>query len=155
MRVKPILSVACGLIAMMSPAYAQRVPAFKDCPRVVQSINSTPRLVFADARIRRYRSVLRDAASGPVNFAGHYVLAEWGCGSGCVMAAAIDKKSGRVVPLPFTVSDWPLDVSEPIAYRADSCMLIVRGSRNENGEHGTYFYAFDGTAFRLHASVVH
>ena len=69
------------------------------------------------------------------------------------MAAAIDKKSGRIVPLPFTVSDWPLDVSEPIEYRANSCVVIVKGSRNESNEHGTYYYAFNGTSFHLRATA--
>ncbi|WP_321915031.1 MULTISPECIES: hypothetical protein [unclassified Paraburkholderia] len=69
------------------------------------------------------------------------------------MAAAIDTKTGRVTSLPFTVSDWPLDVTEPLTYRSDSCMLVVRGSRNEREEQGTYWYAFDGKAFRLHATV--
>ena len=153
MRLKPTLLVLCGLIAISSPALAQRLPVFEDCPRAVQSIEKTPRLNFPDAQSRKYRSVLRDAANGPVNFAGRYVLAEWGFGARCVMAAAIDKTSGRVVPLPFTASDWPLDVDEPIEYRVDSCMVIVKGSRNESNEHGTYYYAFDGASFNLRATA--
>ncbi len=111
-----------------------------------------PRLVF-DAQSRRYRSAIEDAARGPIDFAGHYILAQWGCGAGCVMAAAVDTKSGHVTSLPFTVSDWPLDVTEPLMYRANSCMVVVRGSRNESKEHGTYYYAFDGKAFHLRAAV--
>ncbi|MFM0051120.1 hypothetical protein [Caballeronia grimmiae] len=153
MRLKPTLLLLCGLIAISSTALAQRLPVFEDCPRAVQSIEQAPRLKLSDAQTRKYRSVLRDAANGPVDFAGHYILAEWGCGAGCVMAAAIDKKSGRIVPLPFTVSDWPLDVSEPIEYRANSCVVIVKGSRNESNEHGTYYYAFDGTSFSLRATT--
>ena len=69
------------------------------------------------------------------------------------MAAAVDAKSGHVTSLPFTVSDWPLDVTEPLSYRANSCLLVVRGSRNESAEHGVYYYAFDGKAFQLRAST--
>lgn len=68
------------------------------------------------------------------------------------MAAAIDVKSGRVTSLPFTISDWPMDVTEPLSYRANSCLLVVRGSRNESTERGTYYYVFDGKAFMLRAS---
>ncbi|WP_157763738.1 hypothetical protein [Paraburkholderia aromaticivorans] len=93
--------------------------------------------------------MIRDAASQRVNFAGHYVLATWGCGSGCVTAAAIDSKSGRVSSLPFTVSNWPMDVTAPLSYRTNSCLLVVRGSRNESTDRGTYYYAFDGKAFTL------
>ncbi len=81
-----------------------------------------------------------------------YVIAEWGCGSACVMAAVIDKSSGRGTSLPFTVSDWPVDVTEPLEYRANSCLVIVRGSRNESREHGTYYYTFDGAQFHLLAT---
>lgn len=109
-------------------------------------------LKFDDAQGRRYRTVIRQAAARPIDFAGHYIMATWGCGSGCVMAAAIDTLSGRVTSLPFTVSDWPLDVTEPLSYRPDSCLLIVQGSRNESTEHGTYYYVFNGTAFTLRAS---
>ncbi|MCG5075352.1 hypothetical protein [Paraburkholderia tagetis] len=111
-------------------------------------------MTFADARMRQYRTAIRDAAKGPINFAGRYVLASWGCGAGCVMAAAIDTQSGRVTSLPFSVSDWPLDVTEPLSYRANSCLLIVHGSRNESPEHGTYYYAFDGKVFTLRASEI-
>ena len=69
------------------------------------------------------------------------------------MAAAIDKKPERIVPLPFTVSDWPLDVDEPVEYRANSCMVIVKGSPNESNERGTYYYAFDGESFNLRATA--
>jgi hypothetical protein len=133
-------------------ANAQDLPTFEDCPATIQARHATPRLTFTDARSRQYKTVIQDAAKGPVNFAGRYILATWGCGAGCVMAAAIDAKSGRVTALPFTVSDWPLDVSEPLSFHANSCLLVVRGSRNESSEHGTYYYMFDGTAFRLRAS---
>ena len=69
------------------------------------------------------------------------------------MAAAVDMKTGRVTSLPFTVSDWPLDVTEPLTYRPNSCLLVVQGSRNESKEHGTYYYDFDGKAFHLRAMV--
>jgi hypothetical protein len=133
-------------------ANAQDLPNFWDCPAKLQAKRATPRLTFTDARSRQYKTVIQNAAKEPVNFAGRYILAAWGCGAGCVMAAAIDAKSGRVTSLPFTVSDWPLDVSEPLSYHASSCLLVVHGSRNESTEHGTYYYTFDGTAFKLRAS---
>jgi hypothetical protein len=146
-----IAAIAFGVFANF--ANAQDSPTFDDCPATLQAKHTTPRLKFTDARSRQYKTVIRDAAKGPINFAGRYILATWGCGAGCVMAAAIDAASGRVTSLPFTVSDWPLDVSEPLSYHADSCLLVVHGSQNESAEHGTYYYTFDGTAFRLRASI--
>jgi hypothetical protein len=147
MRVHSLL-IASLLGVVSSVAHGEADPRFADCPVPVENIHtSMPRLQYGDAQSRHYKTAIREAARGPVNFAGHYVLATWGCGAGCVMAAAIDKKTGRVTSLPFTVSDWPLDVTEPLSYRADSCILVVRGSRNESAAHGTYYYGFDGKAF--------
>ncbi len=146
-----LLMALSALLTVSSVTHAQQPPAFADCPATVQAKHGAPRLSF-DTRSRPYRTVIAQAARGPVNFAGRYILAQWGCGSGCVMAAAVDTRSGRVTSLPFSVSDWPLDVTEPLGFRVDSCLLIVRGSRNEHAEHGTYFYAFDGKAFQLRAS---
>jgi len=58
----------------------------------------------------------------------------------------------RADALPFTVSDWPLDVTEPLSYRKDSFLIVVRGSRSETG-HGTYHFNFDGKHFRLLKAV--
>ncbi|WP_322011202.1 hypothetical protein [Paraburkholderia sp. J12] len=151
---KALIPIAlCVLSAVSGVAHAQRAPALEDCPATVQAKHALPRLRF-DAPSHAYRSAIKEAARGPINFAGHYILAEWGCGAGCIMAAAVDTATGRVTSLPFTVSDWPLDVTKPLTYRANSCLLIVRGSRNESAEHGTYYYRFDGNAFRLGATVL-
>ncbi len=142
---------AALLVALSSVAHAQRAVTFADCPVKLEAAHKTPRLVF-DAKSRQYRSEITNAAGGPPNFAGHYILAQWGCGAGCVMAAAIDTKTGHVSSLPFTVSDWPLNVTEPLNFHVNSCLLVVQGSRNESKQHGTYYYAFDGKSFRLQAS---
>lgn len=147
------IRVAMSLLCIASgAAQAQRTPAFEDCPATIQQIHKTPRLIF-DAPSRHYHSAIERAVQRSPNFAGHFVMAEWGCGAGCVMAATIDMKTGHVTSLPFTVSDWPLEVTEPLTYHADSCMLIVQGSRNESKERGTWYYVFDGKTFRLRASA--
>lgn len=147
-----VAALVAGVLA--NAAYAQHVPTFDDCSVTIEHKRTTPRVRFSDAVERQYQTVIRDAAKGPIDFAGHYILATWGCGSSCVMAAAIDAKTGRVTSLPFTVSDWPLEVTEPLSYHATSCLLVVRGSRNESAEHGTYYYTFDGKAFQLRASEI-
>jgi hypothetical protein len=68
------------------------------------------------------------------------------------MAAAIDPKTGAVIRLPFTVSNWPLAVTEPLNYKPNSRLLIITGSRNEKGN-GTYDYELVGLSFKLVAAV--
>lgn len=146
---KHLLALCLLLIAAPIPGFAHDAePNFADYPATVEQAHGPVKLRLTTRESRRYITQLTEAASAPVNFAGHFIMTEWGCGAGCVTAAAIDAKTGKVVMLPFTVSDWPLDITEPLSYRKDSSLLIVRGSRNERGP-GTYYYRFDGAAFRL------
>jgi hypothetical protein len=39
---------------------------------------------------------------GP-NFAGHYRVVNWGCGSGCLMMVVVDLKTGTIYPPPMSV----------------------------------------------------
>ena len=48
-----------------------------------------------------FRTRLTDAAKGGVNFAGHYALAQFGCGMGCTQGYMIDLTNGQVAPLPL------------------------------------------------------
>lgn len=138
-----------ALIICSSPISADSgVPSFKDCQAAVFSSQKPVHVKLSTAESRRYASQLRYAARGSANFAGHYIFASWGCGAGCVMGGAIDARNGSVAMLPFTVSDWPLDVTEPLSFKRDSCLLVIQGSRNEQG-HGTYYYKFEGNRFEL------
>ena len=106
------------------------------------------RIRLTDADAKRYTTILRQAARRKPNFAGHYVLASWGCGASCSMSAAVDLKTGNVTMLPFTVCCSDADVAEPLEFRLHSRLLVIRGSRNETGN-GTYYYDFDGKRFTL------
>lgn len=44
-----------------------------------------------------YRSFIRLAADRGVNFAGKYIVAEWGCGTDCQNHAIINAKTGRII----------------------------------------------------------
>jgi hypothetical protein len=136
-----------ALAFLLAASVCVASPRFTDCATVVQhfSVPANLKLIGND---RAYATQLRRTVGQPVNFAGRFVLTGWGCGAGCVMGAAVDAQTGAVVMLPFTVSDWPLDVTEPLEFRKDSCLLIVHGRRNEE-ERGTFFYRFDGKRFQL------
>ena len=146
---RQLLSLIVLLCAVSIPSFASDViPKFENYPAAPETVHRKAAVKLATAQTRRYATQLREAQKHPVDFAGHFVMASWGCGAGCVMAAAIDAPTGAVTMLPFTVSDWPLDVTEPLSYRKDSSLLVIRGSRSEKGN-GTYYYDFGGKAFRL------
>ena len=120
---------------------------FGSYPAHVARVARRAPLQFRSALSRRYRTDLQEAATGPVNFAGHYVLTSIGCGAGCVQVAAIDVGAGSVTWLPQTVCCWPLAMTEPLEYRRDSRLLIVYGALNEKGA-GMHIFVFDGQRFK-------
>ncbi|MFK5978124.1 MAG: hypothetical protein QM488_04490 [Rhizobiaceae bacterium] len=100
---------------------------------------------------KTYRTRLRNAAKGGVNFAGDHVLAIWGCGANCLMGAVINARSGFVQFLPGTVCCW-LDTNEninPIEFRTDSNLLVLTGLINEQEPMAKYYYDFSGRDFKL------
>jgi len=134
------------LMAILSTeGRAATQPSFAHYP--AQAWSGKPaRLQLADARSQEYAAILRKFARQKPNFAGHFVLATWGCGAGCVMGAAIDIETGAVAWLPFTVCCWNAEVKEPLVFKARSRLLEVNGSRNEQGA-GVHYYLFDRGRF--------
>jgi hypothetical protein len=126
-------------------AAAVAAPHFEEYPATSFS-GRTGKVHLEDARSRQYATMLRDASRRKPNFAGHYVLASWGCGASCIMSAAIDAKTGTVTWLPFTVCCWETNIREPLEFRPNSRLLIVHGSRDEQGS-GIHYYNFDGRRF--------
>jgi hypothetical protein len=110
---------------------------------------------------RRFRTKIREAASRGPNFAGHLTIAEWGCGAGCVSAALVDAKDGRVYAVPFSILGWgmpPLmyegkysptqDGFRPLEYKIASNLLVVRGCP-EDRSCASYFYQWTGSDLKL------
>lgn len=114
---------------------------------------------------RRYRTVLRAGARKGPNFAGHYTVVGWGCGSSCIQFAVVDARNGAVFfPQDFdSISTVHVDSdgfqSEAngdgywgLRYRLDSRLLIVLGALDESEEReGATYYVFEnGTFERIH-----
>ena len=136
------------LAPLLLQGAATVAPTFHDFSVARERVAHPARVQLADAKDKQYATRLREFAGRPPNFAGHFVLASWGCGASCVITAAINSQTGEVAWLPFTVCCWDANVPKPLDFRADSRLLIVHGSRNESGG-GTYDYTFDGKAFTL------
>ena len=101
---------------------------------------------------RSYRTELkRQAAEGP-NFAGHFKIAIWGCGTSCQAFAIVDVQSGRVYfppELPFvTYVDWYAD-DLGLQFRLDSRLLVLHGSPKEKARVGTFFYLWQTNSLGL------
>lgn len=152
-----LLAAALGAVLLAQPLSAAQngsgaPPRFEDYPAGAASAGRN-RLVLRRAD-QGYRTRLREAARQRPDFAGHYVLALWGCGTECVIGAAINVASGRVTWLPGTVCCWfsgaqaqAQDV-EPVRYRRDSRLIVLNGMRNEREDDlGRHYYAIEGDRF--------
>ncbi len=71
-----------------------------------------------------FRGAIRTAMSRGVNFAGHYVVAEWGCGTSCQDHAIIDAQSGEII-------HYGLPSEYGAMARSTSSLLVLNNPQDE------------------------
>jgi hypothetical protein len=157
------LLVTCALLVISGPAQGSKKPSFAGYPATVEKGHAKAINFKNNPGARTMRTRLSEALAGGVNFAGHYVVAGWGCGTGCISGAIIDARTGDVLwPLPLNALGVWYDgqnyVDEPVAYRKNSRLLIISGSPgvkdNEKEEpNGKYYYEWTGKDLKLIRSV--
>ena len=134
-----------------------KTPDFADFPAGGRYEGKPAPVKVLTQQAKKYRSMLRDSVKDGVNFAGHYIVGQWGCGGGCVQFAIIDAKTGDVFFPAFSVSvvagaEEKMDeIPEPLQFKPDSKLLIVTGARNEKGG-GVYYYKWDNNRLILVSS---
>jgi hypothetical protein len=119
--------VLVGVLSFGGSAFAQvadRSIHFEDYKVPAAAVHYPARLQVTDAESREFVTMLRESAGKSPNFAGHFVLASWGCGASCIMIAAIDRRSGQVFWLPFTLCCWEANIAEPLEFRTGSSLLV-------------------------------
>lgn len=94
-------------------------------------------------RARMFRTALRNGVKEGVNFAGHYTVVIWGCGTSCQSFAIVDQINGRVyftkeLLLVSYADYWEKDYG--LNYRPDSRLLVVNGRPDEDKDKGRYYY---------------
>jgi len=146
-----LLAFVCGFAQVKEtrPAWALKFSDFA----ATASFHGKPALpILATRSHRMFRSAIREAAAKGPNFAGHYTIAEWGCGSGCMSSAVVDAVTGKVFAAPFRVLSMPLAENEGdhefqgAVYQLDSRLFIADGCPEETNC-GTYYYEWSGNKF--------
>ena len=130
------------------------MPRFQDF-RVSQIFKGkTASVKLSSPQARMFRTMLSVNAKGGVNFAGHYIVATWGCGSDCHSLAIIDARTGNVyfTPSLLSVLGQRYQEEDRLQFRKDSSLLIVAGSRNEEGS-GRYYYVWKNNRLKLIRAV--
>lgn len=113
---------------------------------------------------RRFRTVLRREADQGPNFAGHYRIAVWGCGTSCAEFAVINLNTGQVITpndfshtsaVYFGVESWDvLPGSQREAglfgFRKDSRLLMVLGDLDEDeSREGAFYFVLENERLQL------
>jgi hypothetical protein len=155
-----------ALFAQTSPTAlsSEQLPTFADFPAQTRSIGVPARPTLQTPGQRRFRTRINQAARNGPNFAGHYTIAEWGCGTSCVSVAVIDAETGVVYEGPFGILPNALlaygqalrfdrdakgkYLYDELSYRLNSRLLIARGCPND-ANCAAFFYEWTGMQFRL------
>jgi len=142
-----------------SRAKAQEsLPRFSDFPAGEKFAGTPAAPVFTGAEARRYRTVIqRQAAAGP-NFAGHFTVATWGCGSTCIGFAVVDARTGEIHfhPTVRRAMQVPYQTDSVLQYRPDSRLLVIAGETEgpaEQSSSGKFYYEWKDGRFSLLAKA--
>src|SRR5215469_12641927 len=108
----------------------------------------------ASKRQKMFRSAIRQAAAKGPNFAGHFTVAEWGCGAGCASFVIVDAINGKTFDPPFKTVAMPLveggRLYQGVVYHLNSRLLIVDGCPDEDdAKCGTYYYEWKDGQLQL------
>jgi hypothetical protein len=103
-------------------------------------------------------------SSERVNFAGHFVMAKCGCGSGCSYLFLWDARTGK---LHFATAIGAINIGPYLgkqdvdrvsytgeSFRPNSTLLIIDGCREGTCDCGKLYYVWNGSTFRLVAKEV-
>lgn len=111
--------------------------------------------VKSNSLSRIFRTVIRDGAKAGPNFAGHYTVIFWGCGTSCTSLAIADAKTGRVFHPKSLQSIDANNVDfdgfdyELVRFRLDSKLLVVFGGINEEcARRGISYFLWDKDVLR-------
>ena len=143
---------------IMPSHYPADAPRFEAYPAKVYRGPNAPVRWRADPESRMFRTNLKKWGKAKPNFAGHYILAGWGCGTDCAQIAIIDARTGKVfhpdaagTAVTVNVHDdfWRNDET-PLRYRKDSRLLVLIGMPNEDAsQRGISFYLWEPPKLRL------
>src|ERR1700743_3306755 len=76
-------------------------PQFSQYPSKVSTQGSPVKLDLSSNPIAKmFRTVIRHEMTQGANFAGHYRVVIWGCGSSCAQFAVVNLNTGRVITAP-------------------------------------------------------
>ncbi len=138
-------------------------PRFEDFPVNENWHHAPAPLKLTTPSERMFRTQLTNAGKQAPNFAGHYRITFWGCGSNCAAGALIDLQTGEVFPLPLARPDgigrerWIICIAAfegaDDEFHLKSRLIVLRCGLNFS-EHlrknlpDTYYFVWEQRRFR-------
>jgi hypothetical protein len=152
-HISAIILLSCVVIAQDSTQLK-----FDDF-KVTDIFNGKPREpdLSSHKKAKMYHTVIRKGSKSGVNFAGHYNVVIWGCGTSCQAFAIIDVITGKVYfsdELPFISWGGWWESEYGLKFRADSNLLIVYGRCEEKDPKGIFYFVWAENKLRLIKSIV-
>ena len=119
-------ALLCAIfLLVLNPAAkaAAQKPAFRNFPAKVTCAKPAP-IRFENSFAKKYSSRIRAGVHNCPNFAGHYTVVSWGCGTECGVYAIVDNSTGDVYAPPEISRGVSLGVGEP-EFRPDSTLMSM------------------------------
>jgi len=157
---RPLMILFVLFITGLAVSGQNAVPKFSQYPVKVQKAKVTKIDFKKNPGARGMRTRLGEGLREGVNFAGHYAIVGWGCGTGCISGAIIDTSTGIV--------HWPEQlyamgtgyaetgyVDKPIEYKKNSRLFILNGAPGQADENapdkprGIYYYVWKKNSLHL------
>jgi hypothetical protein len=132
-----LICLLLSLVHTSSPPQPQNSrPQFRDF-QVRDIYRGAPARPIITKEWRMMRTRIRQGANHEVQFAGHYTVPGWGCGTGCGAFVIVDSITGRIYDSMPAYSDFPVrwfDNHPPVElmeFHPDSRLLKINGCPNE------------------------
>jgi len=154
------------------------LPAFEDY-RVNEAFNRTPHPpILVTPEQRMFRTRIRAGVEkgwgvringawgteqntpGP-NFAGHYIVIVWGCGTGCIQMVVSDADTGALYAAPISDGGFALPMllfpnspggAAETEWRRDSRLMVIRATPHANLPDAVpyaFYFLWEGERWRL------
>jgi hypothetical protein len=148
---KAVMLLLFVLAAAAEPVEGSRW-SFEHFPSVAGFRGTPARPALLTHYEREFRTEIRTQARTGPNFAGHYTVAKWGCGSPCVAFAIINARTGTVyAPVDPDLAVACADQNRSDAsldFKIESRLIMATGFSKKFGC-GTNYFEWDGSRLKL------
>lgn len=107
---------------------------------------SLPDFKNRDSEFNAFRTRIRDGMKQGPNFAGHYSVIQFGCGTGCSGVVVADNRTGQPVRFPRGGED---NMYLDLKFQLDSRLLAAQWLDHEAGRCFTEFFDYDRSKWIL------